>query len=57
MLRKAFADTMKDPAFLGEAKKGNLDITPADGAELEQNVKEVFNLEPSLIPRLKEVLK
>ena len=57
MLRKAFADTMKDPAFLAEAKKGNLDITPADGAELEQNVKEVFNLEPSLIPRLKEVLK
>ena len=57
MLRKAFADTMKDPAFLAEAKKGNLDITSADGAELEQNVKAVFNLEPSLIPRLKEVLK
>jgi hypothetical protein len=57
MLRKAFADTMKDAAFLAEAKKGNLDITSADGAELEQNVKAVFNLEPSLIPRLKEVLK
>lgn len=57
MLRKAFADTMKDPAFLAEAKKANLDITPADGAEVEQNVKEVFNLDQSLIPRLKEVLK
>jgi hypothetical protein len=57
MLRKAFADTMQDPAFLAEAKKANLDITPADGAELEQNVKEVFNLDSSLIPRLKEVLK
>ena len=57
MLRKAFADTMKDPEFLAEAKKGNLDITPAGGAELEQNVKEVFNLDASLIPRLKEVLK
>jgi hypothetical protein len=57
MLRKAFADTMKDPAFLAEAKKANLDVTPADGAELEQNVREVFDLDSSLIPRLKEVLK
>jgi hypothetical protein len=57
MLRKAFADTMKDPAFLAEAKKANIDITPADGAELEQNVKAVFNLDASLIPRLREVLK
>jgi tripartite-type tricarboxylate transporter receptor subunit TctC len=57
MLRKAFSDTTKDPAFLAEAKKANLDITPADGAELEQNVKEVFDLDPTLIPRLKEVLK
>ena len=32
-------------------------VAGADGAELEQNVKAVFNLEPSLIPRLKEVLK
>ncbi|HEX2229962.1 MAG TPA: tripartite tricarboxylate transporter substrate-binding protein [Candidatus Binatia bacterium] len=57
MLRKAFTGTMKDPAFLAEAKKANLDITPADGGELEQNVKEVFDLDPALIPRLKEVLK
>ncbi|MBM2805652.1 MAG: hypothetical protein HW419_3545 [Deltaproteobacteria bacterium] len=57
MLRKAFADTMKDPAFLAEANKANIDITPADGAQLEQNVKEVFNLDAALIARLKDVLK
>lgn len=57
MLRKAFADTMKDPAFLAEAKKANLDITPTDGAELEQNVKQVFNLDASLVARLKGLLK
>jgi hypothetical protein len=57
MLRTAFADTMKDPAFLDEAKKANIDITPADGAELEQNVKAVFNLDASLIPRLRQILK
>jgi len=57
MLRKAFAETMKDPAFLAEAKKGNLDITPAEGAELERNVREVFNLDAALTARLKDVLK
>ena len=57
LLRKAYSDTMRDPAFLAEAKQANLDITPADGAELEKNVLEVFNLDATLIPRLKEVLK
>ncbi len=56
-LRKAFSETMKDPEFLAEAKKANLDINPDDGAELEQNVREVFKLEPGLIAKLKEILK
>jgi len=57
MLRKAYTDTMKDAAFLAEAKKANLDINPTDGAELEKNVLEIFNLEAPLIARLKEILK
>ncbi|HEU4340876.1 MAG TPA: tripartite tricarboxylate transporter substrate-binding protein [Candidatus Binatia bacterium] len=57
ILRKAYADTMKDAAFLAEAKKANLDINPSDGAELEGNVKKIFTLEASLIARLKEILK
>ena len=57
LLRKAYTDTMSDAAFLTEAKKANLDITPTDGAELEKNVKEIFNLEPPLIARLKEILR
>ena len=57
VIRKAFMDTMKDPEFLAEAKKANLDINPDDGATLEQNVKEVLKLEPALIAKLKEVLK
>jgi len=56
-LRKAFMDTMKDPEFLADAKKAKLDINPLDGAELERNVKEVFNLDAKLIPRAKEILK
>jgi tripartite-type tricarboxylate transporter receptor subunit TctC len=56
-LRKAFIDTMKDPEFLAEAKKANLDINPDDGATLESNVKEILKLEPALIAKLKEILK
>jgi tripartite-type tricarboxylate transporter receptor subunit TctC len=57
MLRKAFVATMKDPEFLAEAKKANLDINPEDGATLEQNVKEILKLEPALIAQLKEILR
>ena len=56
-LRKAFIDTMKDPQFLADAKKAKLDITPLDGQELEQNVKDIFKLDPKLIPKAKEILK
>lgn len=57
VLRKAYMDTMKDPKFLADAKKAKLDLNPTDGAELEQNVKEVFDLQPSLVAKLKEILK
>ena len=57
VLRKAFSDTMKDPEFLAEAKKARLDIEPADGAELERNIAEMFKLEPALIAKLKDILK
>jgi tripartite-type tricarboxylate transporter receptor subunit TctC len=57
ILRKAFLDTVKDPDFLADAGKAKLDVNPLDGAELEKNVNEVFNLDPQLIPRAKEILK
>jgi tripartite-type tricarboxylate transporter receptor subunit TctC len=57
ILRRAFMSTMKDPEFLAEADKAKLDINPLDAATLETNVKEVFNLDPVLVPRLKEILK
>jgi hypothetical protein len=57
ILRKAFMATMKDPEFLAEAKKANLDINPEDGATLQQNVNEILQLEPALIAKLKESLK
>ncbi len=57
ILRKAFMATMTDPELMAEAKKANLDINPLDGAELEQNVREIFKVEPPLVAKLKEILK
>jgi tripartite-type tricarboxylate transporter receptor subunit TctC len=57
ILRKAFMETVKDPELLNEAAKANLEINPGSGEELERNVKELLRLEPSLVSRLKEILK
>jgi tripartite-type tricarboxylate transporter receptor subunit TctC len=57
ILRKGFMDTMKDAEFLAEAKKAKLDINPEDGATLESNVQDILKLEPSLVTKLKEILK
>jgi hypothetical protein len=57
ILRKAFMETVKDPELLSEAGKANLEINPGSGEELERNVKELLRLEPSLVARLKEILK
>jgi tripartite-type tricarboxylate transporter receptor subunit TctC len=57
VLRSAFMATMKDPDFLADAKKAKLDLDPDNGAGLERNVKEIFDLEPALVAKLKEILK
>jgi tripartite-type tricarboxylate transporter receptor subunit TctC len=57
LLRKAFTDTMKDPELLAEAKNAKLDINPDDGEGLERNVKAIFDLEPALAAKLKQMLK
>jgi tripartite-type tricarboxylate transporter receptor subunit TctC len=56
VLRKAFQETMKDPGLLEEAKKMNLDINPMTGEEVEEIVKGLFSMNPSVVSRLKEVL-
>jgi tripartite-type tricarboxylate transporter receptor subunit TctC len=57
LLRKAFLETLKDPSFVAEAKKSNLDIDPVSGEELEKLIEKFFKLEPALLAKLKEVLK
>ena len=57
ILRKAFMETVKDQELLNEAGKANLEINPGSGEELDRNVKELLRLDPSVVARLKEILK
>jgi tripartite-type tricarboxylate transporter receptor subunit TctC len=56
-LRKAFAATTKDPEFLADTKKSRLGIDPLSGEELEKTIGRLFKLSPSVVAKLKEVLK
>jgi tripartite-type tricarboxylate transporter receptor subunit TctC len=41
-LRQAFMDTMKDPGFLGESEKMQLEINPVSGEAVQSLVQEVY---------------
>jgi tripartite-type tricarboxylate transporter receptor subunit TctC len=55
-LRKAFHATLKDPAFLAEAQKANLEIAPVTGGEMAKLVADVFTLDAGLQAKLKDAL-
>ena len=42
VLRKAFDETMKDPAFLADAKKTMIDINPVSGPEVDEIVASLY---------------
>lgn len=56
-LRQAFSQTVKDPEFLSEAGKANLEIAPASGEEIEQAIHKLFKTPPPVVAKLKEILK
>jgi hypothetical protein len=53
-LRKAFDDTMKDPAFLADAKKRNLDIDARNWQYAHTLVSKIANASPDLVARVKK---
>lgn len=57
LLRKAFAETMRDKEFLVEAAKAKLDIDPASGEEVEKIVAGLFKLDAATIAKMSEILK
>lgn len=56
-LRKAFDETMKDPEFIEECKKGKLDLNPLSGLELQRVAADTVNTSPAIVKRSQELLK
>jgi tripartite-type tricarboxylate transporter receptor subunit TctC len=56
-LRSAFAGTMKDPEFLADAEKMELEITPVSGEEIEKLVKELYQTPKALAAKAAEFIR
>ena len=48
-LLKAFDETMKDPAFLADAKQLGLEISPVDGAAVDKIVNDLYATPPNIL--------
>ena len=55
-LRQAFDETMKDPAFLDEARRAGLDIDPVSGQELEKITRDILASPPDVTKRLAAII-
>jgi len=56
ILRAAHAKAMADPQLLDEAKKGQMEVEPMSGEELQKLAETIINQPPAVIARVKNVL-
>jgi tripartite-type tricarboxylate transporter receptor subunit TctC len=56
-LRAAFDATMKDPAFLAEAKRQELEVRPVSGVEAEALIKDIYATPPDVVKLAIEYMK
>jgi tripartite-type tricarboxylate transporter receptor subunit TctC len=56
-LRKALLDTMKDPEFIADAAKTQIDILPMTGEEVEAFIERLSSASPAVIERTKQAFK
>jgi tripartite-type tricarboxylate transporter receptor subunit TctC len=56
ILQKGFVSTLKDPELLAEANKSKLDIEVIDGPTIAKKLGLLYELQPAVIAKLKEVL-
>jgi tripartite-type tricarboxylate transporter receptor subunit TctC len=55
VLTKAFADMVKDPDFLAEAKKRNAPVDPESGAYVTKMIKRTFDISPELVKKMQAI--
>jgi tripartite-type tricarboxylate transporter receptor subunit TctC len=56
-LRQALLDTMKDPEFLADAVKTQIDISPMTGEEVEAFIARLSTASPAVIERTKQAFR
>jgi tripartite-type tricarboxylate transporter receptor subunit TctC len=57
VLRKAFDETMQDPAFLADAKKERLHLEPLDGVGVQDLITKVYATPENIVARAKAAVK
>jgi tripartite-type tricarboxylate transporter receptor subunit TctC len=53
LLRKAFDEMMKDPAYLEDSSKAALDVTPVAGAKIQAMVADLVHTPADIVNRAK----
>jgi tripartite-type tricarboxylate transporter receptor subunit TctC len=56
ILRKAFDETMRDPAFLAEMQKANLEVNPIPGKDVQELINRLFKTPPAVLERAKQII-
>jgi tripartite-type tricarboxylate transporter receptor subunit TctC len=56
LLRKAFDDMVRDPAFLREAREVGLDVTPVAGAEVQRIVEDLVRTPAEIVAKAKRAM-
>jgi len=57
VLRRAFDDTMKDPAFLAEAEKAQLEIEPLSAHEIDTLLANAFATPQTIVRQAAELIE
>ena len=55
-LRQAFDDTMKDPAFLEEARRAELEVAPVGGEELQRLIAEIYRTPKDIVDKTRAIV-
>ena len=56
VLQQGFIKTLRDPELIAEAKKADLEVEPIDGPTTAKTFAGLYELSPSLIAKLKDIL-
>ena len=57
VLRTAFDDMLKDPEFLAEVNKLEVEFDPASGEEMQKLIQDVANVSPDTVKRMQDILQ